>query len=154
MFHDIRTGHITKQMYLSFTLESAHTISQLKYSSKYEGTTGIFDTLCDNLAFIKIQKFHSLTEASIRFFVGINPKLTLRNVLKKKIDEICTWLDLDDEDTKALTKTNTDENDKLCRKFLSQDTISTTKYSVPELETTELQQMYTKSDPPQNTHQS
>ena len=110
MFPDIRTDHMTKHIYLSFTLESTHTVSQLKYGSKYDGITGIFDTLRENLAFIKIQTFHSLTEASIRFFLGINPKLTLRNVLKKKIDEIFTWLDLDDEDTKELTETNPDEN--------------------------------------------
>ena len=112
MFPDIRTDHITKRMYLSFTLESTNTVSQLKCCSKYDGTTGIFDTLHENLAFIKLQKFHSLTEASIGFFLCINPKVTPRNVLKKKIDEICTWLDLDDEDTKALTKTNPDENNK------------------------------------------
>ena len=112
MFPDIRTDHITKRMYLSFTLEPTHTIYQLKYGSKYDGTTSIFDTLREHLAFIKLQNFHSLTEASIGFFLGINPKLTLRNVLKKKIDEIWTWLDLDDEDTKALTKTNPDENNK------------------------------------------
>ena len=97
-------------MYLSFTLESTHTISQLKYGSKYDGTTGIFETLRENLAFIKLQKFHSLTEASIGFLLGINPKLTLRNVLKKKIDEICTWLDLDDDNTKVLTKTTSNDN--------------------------------------------
>ena len=96
-------------MYLSFTLESTHTISQLKYGSKYDGTTGIFETLHENLAFIKLQKFHSLTEASIGFFLGINPKLTLRNSLKKKIDEIFPWLDLDDDDTKALTKTTSND---------------------------------------------
>ena len=97
-------------MYLSFTLEFTHSISQLKYGSKYDGTTGIFETLRENLAFIKLKKFQSLTEASIGFFLGINPKLTLRNVLKKKIDNICTWLDLDDDDTKALTKTTTNDN--------------------------------------------
>ena len=83
-FHDVRTDHITKRMYLSFTLESTHTISQLKYGSKYDGTTVIFETLRENLAFIILQKLHSLTEASIGFFLGINPKFTLRNVLKKK----------------------------------------------------------------------
>ena len=39
--------------------------------------------------------------------LDINSKLTLRNVLKNKIEEMCTWLDLDDNDTKALTKPNT-----------------------------------------------
>ena len=46
----------------------------------------------------------SNTEASIGFFLGINPKLTLRKALKEKIDDIITWLDLDDDDTKLLMK--------------------------------------------------
>ena len=117
-FPDIRTDHITKRMYLSFTLESTHTISQLKYGSKYDGTTGIFETLRENLAFIKLQKFQSLTEASIGFFLGINPKLTLRNVLKQKIDDICTWLDLDDDDTKALTKTTTTDTGTISQEIV------------------------------------
>ena len=33
MFPDIRTDHITKRMYLSFTLESTHSTSQLRYGS-------------------------------------------------------------------------------------------------------------------------
>ena len=40
-------------------------------------------------------------------FLDINSKLTLRNVLKNKIEEMGTWLDLDDNDTKALTKPST-----------------------------------------------
>ena len=117
-FPDIRTDPITKRMYLSFTLESTHTISQLKYGSKYDGTTGIFETLRENLAFIKLQNFQSLTEASIGFFLGINPKLTLRNVLKQKIDNICTWLDLDDDDTKALTKTTTTDTGTISQEIV------------------------------------
>ena len=41
MFPDIRTDTITKRIYLSFTLESTFTLSQLKYGSKYDSTTGI-----------------------------------------------------------------------------------------------------------------
>ena len=45
------------------------------------------------------------------FFLGINPKLTLRKALKEKIDDIITWLDLDDDDTKLLMKeTKTGDN--------------------------------------------
>ena len=91
-----------------FHMKSTHTVSQLKYGSKYDGTTGIFETLRENLAFIKLQKFNFLTETSIGFSLWINPKLILRNVLKKKIDEICPWLDLDDEGTKALIKPTLD----------------------------------------------
>ena len=54
-----------------------------------------------------MRKYDSQTEASIGFFLGINPKLTLRKVLKEKIDDIITWIDLDDNDTKLLMKENT-----------------------------------------------
>ena len=57
MFPDIRTDPITKRMYLSFTLESTHTVFQLKYGSKYDSATGIFVTLRENLVFIKQQSF-------------------------------------------------------------------------------------------------
>ena len=49
------------------------------------------------------------------FFLGINPKLTLRYVLKKKIDDIYTWLDLDDDDMKALTKPISDTTSTLSK---------------------------------------
>ena len=103
MFPAIRTDAVTKWIYLSFKLESTHTLTQLKFGSKHDDTTGIFDTLHDNLVFIKLNKFQSQIEANIGFFLEINPKLTLRKVLKKKIDEICTWLDLDNDDMKALS---------------------------------------------------
>ena len=36
--------------------------------------------------------------------IGIDFKFKLRDVLNTKIEEICTWLDLDDNYTKAFTK--------------------------------------------------
>ena len=36
--------------------------------------------------------------------IGIDFKFKLRDVLNTKIEEICTWLDLDDKYTKAFTK--------------------------------------------------
>ena len=53
-----------------------------------------------------MRKYDSQTEASIGFFLGINPKLTLRKALKEKNYDIITWLDLDDDDTKLLMKDN------------------------------------------------
>ena len=41
------------------------------------------------------------------FSLEINPKLTLRKALKDKIDDIITWLDLDDDDTKLLIEEKT-----------------------------------------------
>ena len=51
-----------------------------------------------------MDKYNSQKEASIGFFLGVNPKLTLRKALKQNIDEICLWLDLDDEDIKKIVK--------------------------------------------------
>ena len=36
--------------------------------------------------------------------------MTLRQALKQRIDEICLWLDLDDEDTKNLLKETSSDN--------------------------------------------
>ena len=40
----------------------------------------------------------------------IKSKLTLHKALQQRIDEICLWLDLDDEDIKKLIKENTTNN--------------------------------------------
>ena len=104
VFTDWRQCHVTKREYVSFQLESTQTISQLKYGSMANVNKGIFDTLRSNSAFLRMRKYGSQTEASIGFFLGINPKLTLRKALKEKIDDIITWLDLDDDDTKLLMK--------------------------------------------------
>ena len=108
MFPDIKTCDITKLVYLVFKLESTYMLSQLKCRSKQNETSGIFETLRENLAFLKMNKCQSQIEGSIRFFLRINPKLALRNVLKIRMEEICTWLYLDDDDTKALTKPSMD----------------------------------------------
>ena len=97
-------------MYVAFTLESKLTLSQLKHGSRYNSTNIIIKTLRENLAYIKMEKYNSQKEASIGFFLGINPKLTLRTVLRQRIDEICLWLDLDNEDTKQLIKETSLDN--------------------------------------------
>ena len=48
------------------------------------GNKCIFDTLRSNSAFLRMRKYDLQTEASIGFFLGINPKLTLRKALKEK----------------------------------------------------------------------
>ena len=57
-----------------------------------------------------MNKLNPQTEASIEFFQGIKPKLTIRNILKQKLDDICTWLDLNDTDTKVLIKETASNN--------------------------------------------
>ena len=59
MFSDIRTDAVTKRIYLFFKLESTHKLSQLKFGSKHDGITGIFNTLSKNFTFIKLNKFQS-----------------------------------------------------------------------------------------------
>ena len=51
-----------------------------------------------------MRKYDLQIEACIGFFLMIFPKLTLRKDLKENIDDIITWLDLDDDDTKLLMK--------------------------------------------------
>ena len=97
-------------MYISFTLESELTLSQLKHGSRYNSTNGTIKTLRENLAYLKMEKYNPQKEASIGFVLGINPKLTLTKALKQRIDEICLWLDLDDEDTKHLIKETFSDN--------------------------------------------
>ena len=109
-FPDQRICKITKRVYISFTLESELNLSQIKYGSRYNSSGEIIETLCVNLVFLKMEKYNSQKEASIGFFLGVNPKLTLRKALKQKIDEMCLWLDLDDEDTKKLIRETTTES--------------------------------------------
>ena len=84
VFTDWRQCYVTKREYVSFQLESTQTISQLKYGSMANGNKCIFDTLRSNSAFLRMRKYGSQTEASIGFFLGINPKLTLHKALKEK----------------------------------------------------------------------
>ena len=56
-----------------------------------------------------MKKYNSQQEERVGFLLVVNPKLTLRKALKQKIDDICLWLDLDDEDTKKLMQDITTE---------------------------------------------
>lgn len=102
VFKDWRMYDVAKRMYVSFKLESTQMISQLKYGSLVNSTKVICVTLRAQSVFIRMRKYSSHTNSSIGFFLGINPKLTLRKALKAKIDDIVTWFDLDDDDTTLL----------------------------------------------------
>ena len=84
-FPDIRTYDISKRVCLTFKLESTHMLSQLKYESKENKASGIFDTLRKKMAFLKTNNVRSQTEASMRFFLEITPKIILKNSLRKKL---------------------------------------------------------------------
>ena len=87
-FLDQRICKITKRVYIYFSLESELNLSQIKYRSRYNTSGGIIETLRANLAFLKMEKYNSQKEGSIGFFLGVNPKLTLRKALKQKIENL------------------------------------------------------------------
>ena len=97
-----------------------------------------------------MEKYNSQKEASIGFFLGVNPKLTLRKALKQKIDEICLWLDFNDEDTKKLMRDITTETNKIQELVIPAFDIYT-KNLVKELKTIELHLTFTKSERLQTT---
>ena len=80
-----RICNIIKRVYILFTLKSEFNLSQIKYGSRYNTSGGIVETLRANLAFCKIEKYNSQKEAGIRFFLVLNPKLTLQKALKQKL---------------------------------------------------------------------
>ena len=84
-FLDQRLCNIAKRVYISFTLESEFNLSQIKYGSRYNTPDGIIEKLRANLAFLYMEKYNSQKEESIGFFLGVNPKLTLRKALKQKL---------------------------------------------------------------------
>ena len=55
-FTDKRLCKVTKRTYISFTLESSFTLSQLKHGSRYNSTNGIIEILRDNFAYLKMEK--------------------------------------------------------------------------------------------------
>ena len=77
--------NITKRVYISFTLKSEFNLSQIKYGSRYNTPDGIIEKLRANLAFLYMEKYNSQKEESIGFFLGVNPKLTLRKALKQNL---------------------------------------------------------------------
>ena len=115
--HQQRTQHIIpRPKTMQSTKTNAHIIHtgiciqplSNKILIRIKSTNVILETLRENLA--PPSKWRNTTpgkKASIEFLLEINPKLTLRKALKQKIDELCLWLDLDDEDTKHLIKETT-----------------------------------------------
>ena len=102
VFKDCRRCDIIKRAYVSFQLDSEQNLSQLKYGSIANESKFIFDTLRTHFALLKMREYNPHTDWSMGFFLRINLKLTLKTSLKDTIDDIVTWLDLDDEDTKVL----------------------------------------------------
>ena len=59
--------------------------------------TNIFDTLVNDNVFLTHNKFQSHKGHSIGFFANISSRITLRDLIRRKIQETLTWIDLEDE---------------------------------------------------------
>ena len=62
----------------------------------------MFSALVENGGFLKHQKIHSHKEHAISFFAQINPKVTLRDKLRERIQDILMWIDIEDEQSKDM----------------------------------------------------
>ena len=74
--------------------------------------SNIFDTLVKNNAFLSHRKFNSHKEQSIGFFLKVNPKITLRNEMRIRIQYQLMWIDLEDDETKKIMHPIKDKNGK------------------------------------------
>ena len=72
----------------------------------------IFDTLKKNNALLHHEKFKSHKEHSLGVFVDINPRVTLRETLRRRIQYQLMWIDLDDDDCKDMIHQNLDTEGK------------------------------------------
>ena len=59
--------------------------------------SNILDTLVKNNAFLSHKQFNYHKKHFIGFFMNVNPKIILRNEMRKKIQEQLMWIDLEDK---------------------------------------------------------
>ena len=100
-FKDIHKENDNSRVYVSHKIESAKPLGELKHGSRY-CMSNIFDTLVKNNAFLSHKKFNSHKEHSIGFFLEVNPKITLRNEMRNRIQDQLMWIDLEDNETKKI----------------------------------------------------
>ena len=84
IFKDINKDPKTSRVYISFNIESSKDMSEIKHGFT-TNVSNIFKTLCDNNAFLDLNKYSYHRKNSIGFFAHINPKRTLRDNLRKSI---------------------------------------------------------------------
>ena len=87
----------TSRVCISHKIESAKSIAELKYGNNKE-MTKIFDTLIANGTHLTHNKFHSHKEHAIGFFVNINARVILRDDLCARLQEVITWIDIEDKE--------------------------------------------------------
>ena len=64
--------------------------------------TNIFDTLIANGAYLFHIKFQSHKEHAIGFFVNINHRVTLRDELRDRLQEVLILIDLEDKECQQM----------------------------------------------------
>ena len=111
MFHDFTKCPKTSRVYISFKIESSRSLGELKHGNNTH-LENIFDTLKKNNAFLRHEKFKSHKEHSLGFFVDINPRVTLRETLRRRIQDQLMWIDLEDEDCKDMIHQDLDTEGK------------------------------------------
>ena len=96
MFNEKNKTPKLSRVYITFKIESSHSLSYLKHGSNNH-VENIFDTLKKNNAFLRHDKFMSHKEYSLWFFVEVNPRVTLRETLRRRIHDKLMWINLDAE---------------------------------------------------------
>ena len=102
-FKDINKDPKTSRAYISFKIESSKHMSEIKHGYS-TNVLNIFKTLVDNNAFLNLNKYSYHREHSIGFFANVNPKITLRENLRKSIQDHLIWMDIDDKENESLVK--------------------------------------------------
>ena len=101
VFTNIVTDNKTSTVYVTHKIESAKSVSDLKHGNNSD-MINILSTLVENGGFLKHQKFQSHKEHAIGFFVQISPKVTLRDKLRERIQDVLMWIDIEDEQSKDM----------------------------------------------------
>ena len=101
VFTNLVKDNRTSTVYVTHKIESAKSVSDLKHGNNSD-MTNIFSTLVENGGFLKHQKFQSHKEHAIGFFVQINPRVTLRDKLRERIQDVLMWIDIEDEQSKDM----------------------------------------------------
>ena len=109
IFNDFTKCPKTSRVYISFKIESSRTLGDLKHVNNTH-MENIFNTLKKNNAFLRHEKFKSHKEHSLGFFLDINPRVTLRKLLRRIIQDQLMWIDLDDKDCKQMIHQEIDTN--------------------------------------------
>ena len=103
IFTDIKKEPKTSRVYISFKSESSKYMSEISHRSS-TNAPNIFKTLVDNNAFLNLNKYSYHREHSIDFFVNINQNITLRENLRKSIQDHLMWMHIDDKENEYLVK--------------------------------------------------